>query len=180
MFASSSTNHFPSKSETLLIVIISMLCFLSPRTFLCKSVWRKNLCAWHHSKFILAKIVEPFEPLLSPETPKTLPQSHCTALNGRHFPVVRAVQGDCHGDFYGGNSHWSREPTMQWRTWQSQSIFRPTNHKSAGHVSFPTDSPIATRLGLCSSLQYLIFHPIRHKSATWFCHEIDKSMQSIN
>ena len=30
----------------------------------------------------------------------------------------------------GGNSHWSREPIMQWGIRQSQSIFRPTNHKS--------------------------------------------------
>ena len=54
------------------------------------------------------------------------------------LPAVRAMQGD-----YGhwglknsGNSHWSHEPIMQWETRQSQSIF----------------SPIATRLGLCSSL----------------------------
>ena len=29
----------------------------------------------------------------------------------------------------GGNSHWSREPTMLWGTEQSQSISRPTSYK---------------------------------------------------
>ena len=77
--------------------------------------------------------------------------------NGRRLPVVRAIQRDCHWDLKnGGNSHRSREPIMQWGTRQSQSIFRPTNHKSViptgGHVPYPTDSPIATRLGLCSRL----------------------------
>ena len=50
---------------------------------------------------------------------------------------------------------------MQWGARQSQSKFRPTNHTKplrwcqpiGGHVSYPTDSPTATRLGLCSSLQ---------------------------
>ena len=48
--------------------------------------------------------------------------------NDRHLPVVRAVQRDW-GLKNGGNSHWSREPIMQWGTRQSQSIFRPTNYK---------------------------------------------------
>ena len=44
---------------------------------------------------------------------------------------IRAVQSDCHGGLKNdGNSHWSREPIMQLGTRQSQSIFRPTNHKS--------------------------------------------------
>ena len=52
--------------------------------------------------------------------------------NGRHLPAVMAMQRDCHwGLKNGGNSHWSREPTMQWGTKQPQSIFKSTNHKNA-------------------------------------------------
>ena len=72
--------------------------------------------------------------------------------NSRHLPAVRTVQRDCHwGLKNGGNSHWSREPITQRGTRQSQSIFRPANHKSV--VSYLTGSPIATRLGLCSRLK---------------------------
>ena len=51
--------------------------------------------------------------------------------NSRHLAAIsRAVQRDCYwGLKNGGNSHWSHQPTMQWGTRQSQSIFRPTNHK---------------------------------------------------
>ena len=50
--------------------------------------------------------------------------------SGRQLPAVRAVQRDGHwGMKNSGNSHWSREPIMQWCTRQSQSIYRPTNHK---------------------------------------------------
>ena len=50
--------------------------------------------------------------------------------NGMQLPAVRAVQGDCHWGLKNSwNSHWSREPIMQWGTGQSQSIFRLTNHK---------------------------------------------------
>ena len=50
--------------------------------------------------------------------------------NGRHLPAVRAVQRDCHwGMKNGGNSHCSHKPIIQWGTRQSQSIFRPVNHK---------------------------------------------------
>ena len=46
------------------------------------------------------------------------------------MPAFRAVQRDCHcGLKNGANSHWSYQPIMQWGTRQSQSIFRPTNHK---------------------------------------------------
>ena len=84
---------------------------------------------------------------------------HLHRPNHRHLP--KAVQRDCHwGLKNGGNSHWSCETIMQWGTRQSQSICRPTNHKSSyqavrNHVSYPTDSPIATRLGLHSSLQVI-------------------------
>ena len=57
--------------------------------------------------------------------------------NGRHLPAVRDVQGDCHlGLKNGENSHWSREPIMQWGTRQSQSIFIATNHTSAMQVTW--------------------------------------------
>ena len=47
-----------------------------------------------------------------------------------------AVQGDCHGGLKNGeNSHWSRKHIIQRGTRQSQSIFRPTNHKSAMTVN---------------------------------------------
>ena len=46
------------------------------------------------------------------------------------LPAVRAVLRDCHWGLNNSwNSHWSCEPIMQWGTGQSQSIFRPTNHK---------------------------------------------------
>ena len=84
--------------------------------------------------------------------------------NGRHLPAVRAVQRDCHwGMKNGGNSHWSYEPIMQWDTRQSQFIFRPITkawcQPVRGHVLYPTDSPISTRLGLCSSLWWCWWMP---------------------
>ena len=50
---------------------------------------------------------------------------------GRLVSAVTAVQRDCHwGLKNDGNSHWSRGHIMQWGSKQSQSIFRPTNHKN--------------------------------------------------
>ena len=82
--------------------------------------------------------------------------------NGKHF--VRVVQRDClWGPKNGGNPRWSREPIMQWGTRQSQSIFRPTNDKSVMPTNWRPcrlphsqsyNTPIATRLGLCSSLAH--------------------------
>ena len=80
--------------------------------------------------------------------------------NGRYLPAMEAVQGDCQRPYKnGGNSHQSCEPIILCELWmrQSQCIFRPTNHKGwykpiGGQISYPTDSPNATRLGLCSSL----------------------------
>ena len=83
-------------------------------------------------------------------------------VNGRQLPVVRGVQRDCHwGLKNGGNSYWSRESIMQWGTRQSQSLSRLTNHKRVMPANWrpcliPADSPIATRLGLCSSLAPLV------------------------
>ena len=48
-------------------------------------------------------------------------------------------------------------PRIQWSHGFSRSIFRPANHRTSNtsqleDVSHPTDSPTATKLGLCSSL----------------------------
>ena len=61
----------------------------------------------------------------------------------------------------GGNSHRSCDPTMQWGTRQSQHIFRATDHKREMQANWmscliPTDSLLATRLGLCSSLDRFV------------------------
>ena len=104
--------------------------------------------------------------------------------NGRHLPAVRAVQSDCHWGLKNGrNSHWSRDPIIQRSTRQSQSIFRPTNHKRVmpgGHVSYPTDSPIASRLRLWSSLWTWSsgingsrFIPMSRKDKTWWRHQME-------
>ena len=59
-----------------------------------------------------------------------IPDSFTVPLHnskGRQMPV----QSTCRcGLKNGEKSHWSREPIMQWGTKQSQSIFRPNNHKS--------------------------------------------------
>ena len=50
--------------------------------------------------------------------------------NGRQLPAIRAVQRDNHWSLKNSrDSHWTPVPIMQWGTRQSQSIFRPTNHK---------------------------------------------------
>ena len=97
--------------------------------------------------------------------------------NGRQ-PAVRAVQRDCHWGLK-NSSHWSCEPIMQWGIGQSQTIFTPTNHKAwcqsiGGHVSYPTDSPITTRLGLCSSLLFLwaIFEVVHPTLSPYWHHPV--------
>ena len=78
--------------------------------------------------------------------------------NGRQLPVVRAVQETVSG-------FWNRT-IFQPITWaqrtlrlrHSQPMFRPANHKLCcqtlrRHISYPVDSPTATRLELCSSLE---------------------------
>ena len=77
--------------------------------------------------------------------------------NSRHLPAVRVVQWDWQRGLKNlENSHWSGEPIMQRSTRQFQSIDQPIINgwcQSIGsHVSYPTVSSIATRLGLCSSL----------------------------
>ena len=77
--------------------------------------------------------------------------------NGRHLPAVRTVQRDCHwGLKNDGNSHWSCESIMQWgnnpNLYLNQPITKAWCQPTGSHVSYPTDSPIATRLILCSSL----------------------------
>ena len=81
----------------------------------------------------------------------------------QHLPAVRVVQRDCNRNLKnGGNSHRSRESIMQWDTRRSQSIFRSTNHRRVMPANWrpcliPSDSPIATRLGLFSSLGFCLF-----------------------
>ena len=93
----------------------------------------------------------------NPLTPGHLGSSVDSFTVSLHLPAVRAVQGNCQWPLQnGGNSHWPRQPIRQWDIRQSQQIFRPTNHKACcqpigGHVSYQTDSPTATTLGLCSS-----------------------------
>ena len=83
---------------------------------------------------------------------------HLHSPNRRHLPAIRVVQRYCHwGPQNGRNSHWSCEPIMQWGIRQSEPVFRPTNQKGwlqpiGGRVLYPTDSPTATRLRLCSCL----------------------------
>ena len=55
----------------------------------------------------------------------------CTALTAGICLPLGLCKGIVTGVWKnGGNSHWSREPIMQWGTRQSLFIFRPTNHKS--------------------------------------------------
>ena len=78
----------------------------------------------------------------------TLSQSPCTALRAGILSAVRAVQRDCHWSLKnGGNSHWSYEP----RAPSNPNLYldQPI---TKGRCQHPTDSPITTRLGLCSSL----------------------------
>ena len=78
------------------------------------------------------------------------------SLNGRHLPAVKAVQGDCQWENV-GNSHRSHEPTIHC-DWGNPNLYldQPITigwcQPVGGHVSYLTDSPDATRLGLCSSL----------------------------
>ena len=80
---------------------------------------------------------------------------------GRHFPAFRVVPRDCQWHLKNvGNSHWLGQPMIQSDTGQSQSIFGPTKHKRwcqpiGGCASYPTDSPTATKLRLCNSLEGL-------------------------
>ena len=78
--------------------------------------------------------------------------------NGRQ-PAIWAVQGDYQWPLKsGGNSHQSCKPRMFCNRGIPQPIFRQTNHKRAmpanigGHISYPSDSPMATSLRLCNSL----------------------------
>ena len=86
---------------------------------------------------------------------QTLSQSLAQPLH-RHLPAVRSVQRDCDwGLKNGGNSHWSWEPIMQSgnpNLYLDQPIKKAQCQPIGGHVSYLPDSPIATRLGLCSSL----------------------------
>ena len=93
------------------------------------------------------------------------------SANDRHSPAVRTVQRDCH---WGLTKRWEFPLVtcdhIAMGTRQSQSIFRPPITKGWcqpiwGHVSYPTDNPIATRLGLCSSLCVYRWRGINYR---WF------------
>ena len=70
--------------------------------------------------------------------------------NGRLMPAIRAVQGDCQWPMKNaGNSH------LLWNS--NQYLDQPITkgcHPTGSRVSYPTDSPKATRLGLSNSLGY--------------------------
>ena len=110
---------------------------------------------------------------------------HLTQPQRQAKPVVRAVQRDCQWHLKNGrNSHWSREPIIQWRRCVSQSIFRSANHKSMdqlqpvwGNVSYPTGSPTANKLGLCSSLVSKVRNQNRTKC---IFHRIYDSLSKIH
>ena len=74
--------------------------------------------------------------------------------NGRQMPAIRAVQGDCQWPW-----KWWKFPLVIWAQGSLQRRHLPTYIKtiqpqrgSTSHVPYPTDSPTATRLGLCISL----------------------------
>ena len=88
---------------------------------------------------------------------------------GRQMPAVRAVQRDCRWGLKNlGNSHRSREPIMQWDARESQSIFRPANHKRAMtanwmHVSYPPNDSPTVRF-----LSHSQHKPPRPRYENWF------------
>ena len=78
----------------------------------------------------------------------------------QEFFCLRAVQGDFQWPLKNdGKFHWSHEPTMHcdWgnpNLYLDQPITKWWCQSIRGHVSYPTDSPIVTKLGLCSSLTW--------------------------
>ena len=88
------------------------------------------------------------------------------SANGRHLPAVRAVQGDGQWPLKNGaNSHRSHEIKFHCN-WGNPSLYlkQPITKRwyqpIGGQVSYPTDIPYATRLGLCISLAVSVFLPI--------------------
>ena len=78
--------------------------------------------------------------------------------NGRHLPAIRAMQGDCQWPWKMveiPTGHVSPE-FIATEAFPNLYLDYPTTkgqHQPIGsHVPYPTDSPTATRLGLCSSL----------------------------
>ena len=75
-----------------------------------------------------------------------------------HSPFALALMaGPCKGIVSGiwkngGNSPQSCEPTCYLNLILDQPIIKGQCHPIGGHAPHPTDSPTATRLGLCSSL----------------------------
>ena len=109
-------------------------------TFPCHNIWQissnssvPNACEYTMNdihglaQYCSNSIANALELLQSYAKPKI-----CYSLDLLHLHAGRGVQKDCHwGLKNGGNSHWSREPIMQWGSFQSQYISRPTDYKSA-------------------------------------------------
>ena len=80
------------------------------------------------------------------------------SLNGRQFPAIKTVQGDCQWPLKTvENSHQSHELIIHcdWdnpNLWFHQPITKEWCRSTWVYVSYPIDNPTATRLGLCSSL----------------------------
>ena len=75
------------------------------------------------------------------------------------LPAIRAVQGNCQLGLTknGANSHQSQahnplQLSQSQHIFIDQSITKGGYHLIGGHVSYPSDSPITTKLGLWSSL----------------------------
>ena len=88
---------------------------------------------------------------------RTISQSPCTTVTTGKLPTVRAVQRDCRWPLKkDGLLHRSRESTIHFNRGSSklyldQPFSDGWSQSIIRHVSYPTDSPTATRLGLCSS-----------------------------
>ena len=110
--------------------------------------------------------------------------------NGKHLPVVRAVQWDCRGPLQnGGNSHRSRGSSM-YCDWGNPNLYldepmtKMCYRSTRCLASYPTDSPNATRPGLCRSLAFLKqcrmiteWIPIRNQS--YLAKETRKSIATV-
>ena len=117
-------------------------------------------------KWPVTRKMFPFDDVIMCDRPvavftETLSQSPCTVLKAGKLPAFRVVQGDCFWPLQNGeNSLRSRGPVIYYKLprieWLFQSILRSANrpdHEAVGgHVLYPTDSLIASKLGLCGSL----------------------------
>ena len=100
------------------------------------------------------------------------------SLNGRQFPAIKTVQGDCQWPLKTvENSHQSHELIIHcdWdnpNLWFHQPITKEWCRSTRVYVSYPIDNPTATRLGLCSSLWHA-------SSYVPSCHLINNILLSV-